>query len=134
MSALRVAIFEALAGNPGLQDLVEERIFHQVAPQGSRYPFVVFGKQTGTPEHTFRGPAVRSDLWMVKAVDRGPSASSAEEIDRTLEAVLGDAELTIADAELLYLRRESDLDNAEVLDGETFHHVGGLYRVMVDPA
>lgn len=134
MSALRTAIFEALDGDVALEDLVEDRIFHKVAPQGSTYPFVVFGKQAGTPQRTFRGPAVRSDLWMVKGVDRGPSASAAEEVDAALEAVLDDAELSVAGAELLYLRRESDLDYTEVLDGETFHHVGGLYRVVVEPA
>lgn len=133
MSALRTAIFEALDGDVPLEDLVEDRIFHQVAPQGSGYPFVVFAKQSGVPEHTFRGPAVRSDLWMVKAVDRGPSATVAEEVDSALETVLADAELSVAGAELLYLRRETDLDYAEVLDGETFHHCGGVYRVMVDP-
>jgi len=134
VSALRTAIFAALNADVALKALVGERIFYQAAPQGSAYPFVIFGKQAGTPQHAFRGPAVRSDLWMAKAVDRGPSASAAEEIDAALEAVLADAELTIADAELLYLRRVSDLDYAEVRDGETFHHVGGLYRVVVDPA
>jgi hypothetical protein len=106
-------------------------IYHQQAPAGAQFPFVVFQKQAGTPTEAFGDPdALDTDVWMVKAVDRSTSADGAEAIQARLQALLNDATLSISGATLLYLRRQSDVEYPEVSDGVTYNHAGALYRLV----
>jgi hypothetical protein len=106
-------------------------IYHQQAPGGAQFPFVVFQKQAGTPTEAFGDPdAMDTDVWMVKAVDRSTSADGAEAVQARLQALLNDATLSISGATLLYLRRQSDVEYPEVSDGVTYNHAGALYRLV----
>jgi hypothetical protein len=106
-------------------------IYHQQAPGGAQFPFVIFQKQAGTPTEAFGDPdAMDTDVWMVKAVDRSTSADGAEAIQARLQALLNDATLSISGATLLYLRRQSDVEYPEVSDGVTYNHAGALYRLV----
>jgi hypothetical protein len=106
-------------------------IYHQQAPGGAQFPFVVFQKQAGTPTEAFGDPdAMDTDVWLIKAVDRSTSADGAEAVQARLQALLNDATLSISGATLLYLRRQSDVEYPEVSDGVTYNHAGALYRLV----
>jgi hypothetical protein len=106
-------------------------IYHQQAPGGAGFPFVVFQKQAGTPTEAFGDPdAMDTDVWLIKAVDRSTSADGAEAVQSRLQALLNDATLSISGATLLYLRRQSDVEYPEVSDGVTYNHAGALYRLV----
>lgn len=136
MSGVRTALYERLAGDQALTGLLSapDAIYHQVAPQDTETPFVVFHKQTGTPRWQFGGGRVESELWAVRAVDMSASATRAEDIAARLDELLNDAELTIDGATLLAIFRESDIDYPETVGADTYHHVGGVYRVVTQPA
>lgn len=135
MDPVRDAIHDKIAGTAAVTSLLSSAtaVFHQQAPRDTAPPYVLFSKQSGTRVHVFDGPAVRPLVWQVKAVDKGPSASRAEDIDAQLEAALHDAALSITGQSLLYLRRASDVQYPERDGAEIFNHVGGLYRVTTQP-
>jgi hypothetical protein len=136
----RRAIYGKLAGDTTLTNLLgtaatgySKAIYHQQAPQGAQYPMVIFNKQSGVPTEAFTDPsAYESDVWLVKAVDQDTSADDAEAIAARVTALLNDAALSISGATTLYLRRQSDVEYAEVTNGVTFRHVGSLFRLVYE--
>ena len=133
MNPVREALYERLSGDGPLEAVVGERIHHQRVPQGGTFPAVVFHKQAGTPQHTFAG-GIKNELWVVKAIDKSASASTAEQIAGLIESALHDAPLSIDGHDHLYLRRESDIDYPEQNGADLYHHVGGVYRLYTEPA
>jgi hypothetical protein len=47
-----------------------------------------------------------------------------------LDALLTDGVISISARTQLYLRRESDVDYGEVVDGVAYRHAGSLFRLM----
>ncbi len=139
-TAVRRAIYGKMAGDTTLNNLlgappsgVAKSIYHDIAPPQATYPFVLLSKQAGTPTYAMAtDPAFETDVWLIKAVDRGHVADGAEAAAARLITLLNDGVLTISGAVQLYLRRQSDVEYPETEDGVQFHHVGGLYRLLYD--
>lgn len=137
---VRRALYGRMAGDTTLNSILgapaagyAKAIYHQQAPAGAPYPFVVFQKQSGNPTEAFTDPsAIDTDVWLVKAIDRSTSADQAEAAAARITALLNDAPLSISGMALLYLRRQSDVEYPEVTDGQTYQHVGSLFRLVTD--
>lgn len=137
-TAVRRALYGKLAGDTTLNNLLavppagySKSIYHQQAPDGAAFPFVLINKQSGVPTEAFSAPsALENDMWLVKAIDRSTSADTAESIAARLQVLLNDAALSISGSTLLYLRRQSDVEYPEVTDGIQYKHVGALYRLV----
>lgn len=136
---IRRAIYGRLAGDTTLNALLgapalgrSKSIYYQIAPEGAAFPFVLFSKQSGTPTEAFGDPsALETDVWLVKGVDRennGPDG--AEAIQARIVTLLNDATLSISGSSLLYLRRQSDVEYPEVVDGHLHQHAGSLFRLV----
>lgn len=136
MDALREAIYGALVTDPTLTGLLSdpEAIFHRTAPQSARYPLVIFHRQTASDRYAMSPDPLSSELWTVKAVARSGSSSAVDDVASRILVVLNDAPLALDDGALLYLRRDSQIDYGEVDGADQLHHVGGLYRAVVDRA
>jgi hypothetical protein len=137
-TAVRRAIYGKLAGDTTLNNLLgtpatgySKSIYHNAAPPNAGFPYVLFNKQSGVPTEAFQDPsALETDVWLVKAVDRGTSADAAEAAAERIKTLLNDAALSISGATHLYLRRQSDVEYEEETDGVRYHHVGSLYRLV----
>lgn len=138
MRAVDTALYSRLQNDLGtagtLGTLGCTGVYRQIAPQGSVEPYVVFQQQAGTDSYTFTARDARSLVYLVKAVDRGPSGSRAAQLAERVESLLGDAPLTVTGWQNLRLRRESDVEYVEVDNGVIYQHYGALYRVDVRPA
>ncbi len=132
---IRAAIVTRLLATSAVTSLLgaANNVFHRVAPPGARAPYVILHRQAETDDWTFAGPALEHDLWMVKGVSRGSSSNAADAIAAAIKTALNDAPITVTGYALLQLRRQSKIDYGESAEGETHHHVGGLYRVDVQP-
>ena len=104
---------------------------HAVAPPTGRFPFVIFNKQSGTPIQRFGGNAYDTHLWLVKAVARDTSSSTAEDIAKAIDDLLDFGTITVSGATLLFLARDSDVDYVETDGDQTYRHHGALYRVAI---
>jgi hypothetical protein len=139
-TASRRAVYGKLAGDTTLNNLLgtpaagySKAIYHNQAPAGATFPYVVFTKQSGVPTEAFGDPsAMDTEVWLVKAVDRAQSADTAEAASARVTVLLNDSTLSISGATHLYLRRQSDVEFSEVTNGVTYQHVGSLYRLVYE--
>jgi len=137
---VRRAIYGKLAGDTTLNGILgspaagySKNIYHQQAPAGAQFPYVLFQKQAGNPTEAFGDPsAYDTDIWLVKAVDRNTTADPAEAAAARVITLLNDATLSISGSVLLYLRRQSDVEYPEEIDGQMYQHVGSLFRLVTD--
>lgn len=137
---VRRGVYGKLAGDTTLNALLgapasgySKAIYHNTAPAGASFPYVLFNKQSGVPTEAMTDPsAYETDVWLVKAVDKSTSADPAEAAAERVKTLLNDASLSISGASLLYLRRQSDVEYEEVTDGVRYQHVGSLYRLIFD--
>jgi hypothetical protein len=135
---VRRALYGKLAGDTTLTNLLgtpapgySKAIYHDEAPGGADYPYVIFSKSAGTPTEAFQAPsAFEDDIWLVKGIDRNSTADTAEAIQARIQALLNDATLTISGATHTYLRRQSDVQYPETVQGVRYKHAGALYRLV----
>lgn len=144
MNQLEQGIYAALTSpniaGTGLA-VVPTGVHYGKAPHGAETPVIVFQKQAGTREFTFAlQPAWREFLYVVKCVCDGAGAapgsiSPRKLADQVLDAVTTRLEsgVTVTGHTVMLCRREGDLDYIEDVGGESYHHVGGIFRVLVDP-
>lgn len=136
MNEIRRAIYQRLSTDSTLTGLLaaSDGIYHQQAPQTAQAPYIVFHKQSGVPFWQFDSAHIQNDLWLVKAVDQGSSASRAEDIAARIDVLLTDAPFSITDHTRLAIFRESDVVYPETDGADLFHHVGALFRVLTAPS
>lgn len=130
--AVRQSIYQKLnvSSVTGLLGSGSASLVHAVARPTSAYPLCVFNKQSGvTDSLTFSGDHMDNELWLVKGIAKGTSASVAEDIDKACFDLLHFGALSITGAEDLFLSRESDVSFPETQGDTVFFHVGGLYRL-----
>lgn len=140
---VRRGIYGRLSGDSTLSNLLgtaapgyTKAIYHDPAPEGAQFPFVLISKSSGVPTESFGkapsgGIAYETDVWLVKAVDHSSSADTADSIAARVQYLLNDAALSIAGGvSTMYLRRQSDVEYSEVVDGETYRHAGSLFRLV----
>lgn len=136
-TAIRRAIYGKLAGDTTLTNMLAKpptgyakSIFYRQAPENATFPFVTFFKQSGMPMQSFHRPSMYDVLtYQVKAVDHNTSQDTAEGIRDRFITLLNDAVLSVSGQNLLLLRRETDLEYPEIVDGELYVHVGCLFRL-----
>jgi len=137
---VRRAIYGKLAGDTTLNAILgappagkAKNIYHQQALAGAGFPYVIFQKQAGNPTEAFGDPsAIDTDIWLVKAVDRNTEADTVESAAARIIVLLNDATLSISGSVLLYLRRQSDVEYPEEIDGVQYKHAGSLFRLVTD--
>jgi hypothetical protein len=135
---VRRAIYGRLAGDTTLNNLLgtpatgfSKSIYHAQAPAGANFAFLIINKQSGVPTEAFNNPsAFEDDIWLVRATDRNTTADTAEAVAARVQALLNDATLTISGATHLYLRRQSDVEYLETVEGVRYAHCGALYRLV----
>ncbi len=137
-TAIRRALYGKLAADMTLTgylaaapDGMGQNIFHNQAPEDADYPMVVISKSSGVPTEAFHNPSIlETDVWLIKGVDKNTTADKAEQIQARIAALLNDASLSISGGTASYLRRQSDVEYPEIVDGELFLHAGALFRLV----
>jgi hypothetical protein len=137
--ATRRALYGKMAGDSALTTMLgtpatgyTQSIYHQDAPKGAGFPFIAFNLQAGSFTHAMQGGAsiYEDDLWLIKGVDRAPSADIVDGIASRLEALLSDGLLTISGRTQMWLRPQQPIEYSEVTDGEMYRHSGRLFRLV----
>ena len=105
-------------------------IHHAVAPSDAAYPMLLFNLQAETPTHQFTGAHFDAQVWMVKAIAKGGSSSTAEDLAKAIADRLDFKGLAITGADDMYLAREGGINYVEVVSGDVYRHHGNLYRLI----
>lgn len=134
---IRQALYTKLAGTAGVTSLLSasDAIYHERADEDGQRPYIVFSKNSGTPDRRFGASVNRidRDVWLVKAICEGESASAAEAIAAAIDTALDRQTLTVTGRATLICERQSDVHYPESDGDKTYHHVGALYRVWTQP-
>lgn len=132
MNQVDQALTQALTSSDELMARVNG-VFNGLAPGVVAEPIVVFQEIAGTDNYTLTKRATRNLVYLVKCIDKGPSAKRAGEIYDIIDSILHDATLNVPGYATLYIRRESDRKYLEVSDGVLYWHVGAEYRIQIAP-
>ena len=128
-------LFDKLNGASDITDEVSSRIYADVAPQDTEFPFIVFTfvgsedvQAIGNDQRQFTKP--RFD---VKAIGKGNSPRDASKLASIIDEVLqGSGDTTvIIDGVSVWIstvNRESPIHFAEVDAGVRYTHSGGVYE------
>jgi hypothetical protein len=132
-----------LGGDSTLTGYAPGGVWRSMAPPGTATPFVIIARQAGTDVVTMNGVRLITDqLYQVRAV--GPATSSATialaaaRADRLLGGppgapVSGSVIVSsVQEGQILSCYREQQIMLDEIINGELWTNIGGLYRIIVE--
>lgn len=132
MNPVRKGLYQKLSGTAAVTNLVGTRIYHRQAPPDATYPLVIFSKTSGTKIRAFGDPnAFNREVWLVKAIDRGSSATVAEDVAAAIDTALDGGDITVAGKKLADLTHVADVSYPEHSGDQLFHHDGANYAVVL---
>lgn len=128
-------LFATLSADSTLTGLVGARIFSEVAPPGSAFPFIVFALSTADDVigATEADRIMVDAQWTILAVDEtltwvGSLQDIADRVDTLLRSSSGG---TADSATVFAAHRIRPLRLLEERDGRQFRKLGGLYRLLI---
>jgi hypothetical protein len=133
-----LAYFPQVLGAYGaLTALVGDRIYSNSAPQGSAFPFVVFGPSSGTDRAAVgHNRRVMSEVtYLVKGVTYEEDLLIASRIARRIDEAINGVPATVTfdgvTYEIMGCHRETGIQYTEDDNGRKYNHFGGLYRLTI---
>jgi hypothetical protein len=106
---------------------VADRVYSAVAPMDAAYPHVVFQLQAPRDLMVVGARRVWVDgLWLVRAIGRDGTYVDLEAIADAIDTQLHAASGT----EVQACVREQPFAMTEVVDGQQYRHLGGIYRII----
>ncbi len=127
-------LYTVLSGDATLQGLVDTRIYRRLAPEGATMPFVIFQYQGGS-DLTALGPyrILSSLVCVVKAVGTVATYGTLKQIADRVDTLLQAGSGVTLDGRVLSCVREIPIDYEELDAGVRYQHLGGQYRLLVQP-
>lgn len=125
-------LYTTLSEDDALLSYAPGGVWRALAPDGTTTPFVIIAFQSGMDVLSMNVVRLMTDvLFQVKVV--GPALitsqlfNAADEIDTLLKRASG----TVTGGTVLACYRESPLQLDELVNGEVWSNIGGLYRAAV---
>jgi hypothetical protein len=94
---------------------------------------VIFSKVPAGPKIRAlkKGAAIKREIWLVKGVDRGPSANVADEIADAIDTLLDEETFTVSGQTVIDVHYYGDASYLESDGDQQFKHAGANYAVVV---
>lgn len=127
-------LYSVLAGDAMLNGYVSGRVYRRLAPEGAAMPYVVFQFQSGHDVQAAGPYRVMSQLvCVVKIVGQASTYPTLKAIVDRVDALLQAASGMATDGRVLACMRETPIDYEEIDAGVRYQHLGGQYRLYVQP-
>ena len=125
-------LYNKLTADTTLKNQVGSRVYSYVAPQGAAFPFIVYSLYSCSDVMEAGSNRIFSAMtYLVKAIgDQSVSGTTLKTIVDAIDSTLHRATGTSGSATILSCVRDSQVSYAEVSQGITYRHVGGLYRIV----
>lgn len=125
-------LYNTLSGDSQLASLAPGGVWRAMAPPGTATPFVVFAMQSGTDVLTMNAARLMTDnLFQVKAVGPAKSMQAVADAAARVDDLLKRTDGTVAGGAVLACYRESSLQLDELVTGELWTNLGGMYRLQI---
>jgi len=131
--AIRKALYQKLTGTSSVSQKLATptSVFHEQAPDGAAYPFLIIAQQGKTRTRAFgKATAFEAETWMVKAVDRNTTSNAVDSISEAAQAVLTNGTLTVSGVTVEDLYPTTNVEYIEQEDDQEWRHSGVLYRIV----
>lgn len=129
------ALLAKLGGDATLLQYAPNGVYPDEAPPNMT-KFVIVHLENEHDEHTFGARAFEDATYLVKAVEKGTSATNARAAAARIDALLDGGTLSIPGYALMTIQRVErvrDTDVDEVDASIRWQHRGGRYQVVVSP-
>lgn len=140
LGGVDVFLAGVLRSHPGVAELVGEQVFAELADAGTDPPYVIVNYRTGS-DHGTSGTEAPVYSWLeytVRAVTQrgnfGPVGQIAGQIHQALSGAHGVALVDGSAYRIKAVHRRAPLRYGEAVDGVSYQHQGGIYRLMVSLA
>lgn len=120
-----------LSGDASLSSLAPGGVWRGVAPPNTPTPFVVFSNQSAVDVITANGLRLMTDqLFQVKAVGPIDQTEQISQAASAIDDLLKKTSGTAIGGYVLDCHRESILQLDEMIAGDLWTNIGGLYRLQ----
>ncbi len=126
-------IYDALYADLTLRAIIADRIYQDVAPQGSALPRIIYNYMGGGDVNAL-GTArlMTTPLFQIRIVTQGFPSAAAKTADGLMDAVLQNMRVTTSGQYVISAQRETPVDRVEYDANNTrFSNIGGLYRLYI---
>lgn len=128
-------LYSTLSGDSQLTSLAPGGVWRGLAPPESETPFVVMSLQSASDSVTMNGFRMLVECtFLLKVV--GPASETATIMNAAdrLDALIGSPPTsgTTSDGAVLASYRQSPVSIQELVNGELFENMGGLYRLQIE--
>lgn len=130
--AIEEAIDSLLRDAGAVVAIVADRIFPDLAPESTQYPFIVFQQQASTDVVGVGANArimVNAD-WIVRGVTKASAYSGLKTLARAIDDALEGATWQAPDGQVFAIQRRTEYRMNEQDGGDVIRHLGGLFRVQ----
>lgn len=129
---VRKGIYSKLSAASAVTNLVGERIYHEQAPEGATFPYIIFSKASGVKVRAFQTPeAFKRDVWLIKAVDRASSSTKADEVASAIDTTLDGSSITVEGKLNVDLYHVGDVEYVENDGDQQYRHCGANYGFVL---
>lgn len=127
-------LYTTLSADPALQSLIGTRIFRLKAPELQPGPFIVYHVVTGLDVSGLGGVRIMTNTdVVVRAIGLMTQFTQLQAIADRIDAVLHLSVGTANGLRILACTRTDVVDYGEEDEGVDYHHIGGQYRLLVQP-
>lgn len=137
-SVIYTAVAAKLTADATLMALMTDGVFRDVAPAGSNN-VVIISKQADMREYSQSGMAYEDFTYLVKAVVKGTSGTTARQAAARIKVLLQDTTLTLSGYTQMRISQSEDNGAVEYQEVDPddadarWQHRGWLFDVMVSP-
>ena len=130
---IRRALYQKLTGTQAVSSKLATptSVFHEEAPEGAAYPFVIIAQQAKSRTRAFaKATAFETEVWLVKAVDRNTTSDAVDQISEAAESVLANGTLTVTGGTVDDIYPTANVEYIEQEGDQSWRHAGVLYRIV----
>lgn len=132
-TAIRAWLYSRLTGDTDLSEILGDRVFPNLAPAGTAFPFAVYSRQASSETASLgMVRAVVYPLILIKIYDRESGFSRITDAQDRVDALLHGQSVTIGEMGLKCVRRQA-LESAEIVNNVQSRWLGQVYAFMAQP-
>lgn len=125
-------LYTTLSNDPGLTVSAPGGVWRSMAPPSTQPPYIILVLQSGMDTLTAQVVRLLSEIvYQVRVVGPVSMTSSLFSIASEIDALLGRTSGTAPGGLVLSCWRESPLQLDELVNGELWTNIGGLYRLQI---
>lgn len=130
-------MYDLFSGNLAITNIVGNRVYGDVAPQGTDFPLVLFAFLGGADKVITFQSRFTNAIYLIRAVGRGSSYDAIETLADRIDTLLSQAVPTngavVRDIRIASCNREQPHQRKDTENGVPTVYLGGFYRVRYQP-